>query len=93
MENAEGFVPGMFVNVRIVYNTVENALTLDWKVMNNDGSVYMYSEETETAVYEKPEVLASDNQGFAIDSKYDDIWFITDGQGTVLDGRKVRVVE
>ena len=93
LENAEGFVPGMFVNVRIVYNTVENALTLDWKVMNNDGSVYMYSEETETAVYEKPEVLASDSQGFAIDSKYDDIWFITDGQGTVLDGRKVRVVE
>jgi len=93
LSDAEGFVPGMFVNADVVYNTLENVLVLDWKTRNNDGTVYAYNPETETAVCLTPQVLASGESVFAIDDSYADTWFITDGQSSVMDGRKVKVVE
>jgi len=93
LADPQGFVPGMFVSVRIIYNRMENVLTLDWKTMNNDGSVYAYDPEMQRAVLIQPEIIASDSRGFAIADSYGDFLFITDGQGSVLDGKKVRVIE
>ena len=93
LNDATGFVPGMFVTADVVYNTVENALVLDWKTRSNDGTVYAYNQETGRAVSLQPEVLASGDKSFAIDNSYADTWFIVDGQSSVMDGREVKVLE
>lgn len=86
------FRPGMYVKIKLVYNTYENALVLEQKTRNTDGSAYYYNPETGTAVYVVPDVIAADNQCFAIDEKWADTLFIVDGQGTVLDGQRVNVI-
>ena len=93
LNDAEGFVPGMFINAEVVYNRLENALVLDWKVRNNDGTVYAYDQATETAVCLEPEVLASGDDVFVISDSYAGTWFIVDGQSSVMDGKKVKVLE
>ena len=93
LSDADGFVPGMFVSADIVYSRLENALVLDWKTRNNDGSVYAYDQATGTAVCLEPEIIASDDKCFAIDESYAGTYFIVDGQSSVMDGRKVKVVE
>ena len=83
------FRPGMFVKISMIYKTYENALVLDQRTRNTDGSAYWYNPETQTARYVSLDVIASDNIRFIIDEKWKDTLFIVDGQGTVLDGQKV----
>ncbi|MBO4410157.1 MAG: efflux RND transporter periplasmic adaptor subunit [Spirochaetales bacterium] len=89
--DVSAFRPGMYVQVSLVYRVYENALVLDQNVRNTDGSSYWYDPETQTARYVSLEVLASENTRFMIDEKWADTLFITDGQGSVLDGQRVSV--
>ena len=89
--DVSAFRPGMYVQVSLVYRVFENALVLDQKVRNTDGSSYWYDPETQTARYVSLEVLAAENTRFMIDEKWADTLFITDGQGSVLDGQRVSV--
>ena len=81
----------MFVKIRMVYKTYENALVLDQRTRNTDGSAYWYDPETETARYVSLDVIAADNTRIMIDEKWKDTLFIVDGQGMVLEGQKVNV--
>ena len=86
------FRPGMYVNIELIYSRYENALVLDQRTRNTDGSSYYYDPETQTARHVVLDVIASDNVKFVIDEAWADTLFITDGQGTVLDGQKVNVI-
>ena len=86
------FRPGMYVKVSLVYNTYENALVLDQKTRNTDGSAYYYNPETQCAEYVKLDVIAADNTRIVIDEKWADTLFIVDGQGTVLGGQRVNAI-
>ena len=90
--DVSSFRPGMYVDIELVYNIYENALVLDQRSRNTDGSSYYYDPETRTARHVKLDVIASDNTRFVIDEKWADTLFITDGQGTVLDGQKVNAL-
>ena len=80
------------MEIELVYNIYENALVLDQRSRNTDGSSYYYDSETQTARHVKLDVIASDNTRFVIDEKWADTLFITDGQGTVLDRQKVNAL-
>ncbi len=86
------FRPGMYVDIDMVYNTYENALVLDQKTRNTDGSAYWYDPQTQTARYVVLDVIAADNTRFVIDEKWASTLFIVDGQGTVLDGQRVNAL-
>ena len=90
--DVSSFRPGMYVEIELVYNIYENALVLDQRSRNTDGSSYYYDSETQTARHVVLDVIASDNTRFVIDEKWADTLFITDGQGTVLDGQKVNAL-
>lgn len=90
--DVSSFRPGMYVEIELVYNIYENALVLDQRSRNTDGSSYYYDPETQTARHVVLDVIASDNTRFVIDEKWADTLFITDGQGTVLDGQKVNAL-
>ncbi|MBR2281127.1 MAG: efflux RND transporter periplasmic adaptor subunit, partial [Spirochaetales bacterium] len=86
------FRPGMYVGISMVYNTYRDALVLDQKTRNTDGSCYWYDPDTQTARYVVLDVIAADNTRFVIDEKWKDTQFIVDGQGFVLDGQKVNAL-
>lgn len=86
------FRPGMYVDVNLVYSTYDNALVLDQRARNTDGSSYYYDPETQTARHVVLDIIAADNEKFVIDEKWADTLFIVDGQGMVLDGQKVNVI-
>ena len=90
--DVSSFRPGMYVEIELVYNIYENALVLDQRSRNTDGSSYYYDPETRTARHVILDVIASDNTRFVIDETWADTLFITDGQGTVLDGQKVNAL-
>ncbi len=87
--DVSAFRPGMFVTVRLIYRTYTDALVLDQRTRNTDGSSYWYDPETGTARYVVLDVIAADDTRFMIDGKWEDTLFIVDGQGNVLDGQKV----
>ncbi|MCF0238491.1 MAG: efflux RND transporter periplasmic adaptor subunit [Sphaerochaetaceae bacterium] len=91
-DNVSSFRPGMFVNIQLVYNTYENALVIDASTRNSDGSLYIYDQEEEKAKYVNIPIIATDGEHLVIDSSYEDVWFIVDGQGKVLDGQRVKVL-
>lgn len=87
--DVSSFRPGMYVNISLIYDTLENVLVLDQKAKNTDGSMYYYDSEEGVARYVQPQILASNNDVFAIEEDYADYLFITEGQSSVLDGQKV----
>ena len=89
--DVSAFRPGMYVKVNMVYRTYENALVIDQRTRNTDGSAYYYDPETQEARYVNLEIIAADNTRLVIDEKWENTLFIVDGQGNVLDGQKVSV--
>ena len=87
--DVSAFRPGMYVKVDMVYRTYENALVLDQRTRNTDGSSYYYDPDTQTAKYVNLDIIASDNTHLVIDEKWANTLFIVDGQGSVLDGQRV----
>lgn len=86
------FRPGMYVKVNLVYKAYENALVIDQKTRNTDGSAYYYDPDTQTARYVDLDVISADNTRLVIDESWADTLFIVDGQGTVLEGQKVNAL-
>lgn len=84
--------PGMFVTAELVYNTMENVLLLPQKATCTDGTVYMYDSETEKAVYLGNIAVAAGSEYIVIPESYSNTAFITEGQNSVLEGERVRVI-
>lgn len=89
----ERFRPGMFVKVQVAYKTHQNVLVVPIQTKKMDGSFYLYNPESQTVEYVMPELTASDGKYFIVDQKYEDRWFVIDGQNFVFDGQKVRLYE
>lgn len=90
--DVSAFRPGMYVSVKLVYKTYENALVLDQKARNTDGSAYYYDAENSCARYVDLDIICADNTHIVIDESWANTLFIVDGQGTVLDGQKVNAL-
>jgi len=91
-ENEKLFSPGMFVTVDLVYNKKEDVLTLPYSARNFDGTLYYYDKTSQEAKMLDLSLIEGDDTYFILDEKYKDYWFITDGQGFVLDGQKVALL-
>lgn len=84
--------PGMFVSAELVYNTMENVLLLPQKATCADGSLYMYDAENEKAVYLGNIAVEEGPEFIVVPESYSGKPFITEGQNSVLDGQRVRVI-
>lgn len=94
LENpGERFRPGMFIKVETIYNFFEEVPVMPVSTRKLDGSCYIYNPENGTVKYLEMADVVSDNENFMIPSEYADAWFVTDGQNSVFDGQKVRVIE
>jgi len=58
-----------------------------------DKSCYLYLEETSTVKYVDMKDAATDGKNFVIPAEYENAFFVTDGQNSVFDGQKVKVLE
>ena len=86
----DGFVPGMFVRVDIVWKSGEY-LSLPLSVRKMDGSVYAVSEDGERAEYIEIESGAEDGNYFSVDPSLEGRSFIIRGQDGLLPGERVAV--
>lgn len=87
------FRPGMFVTVNIDYKTMEDVPVMSLEARNTDGTMYIFDPDSQTAkvVVFTPE--AQDSERLIVPEEYAKALFIIDGQGTVFDGQRVRVME
>ena len=89
LSDPEGFTPGMFIKVYIVYESVECS-TLPISARTAEGAVYMLNGDiAESIVFDR---MASDSSYFQIPDGYSDTQFIIRGQSSLLSGEKVTVV-
>lgn len=89
----KNFKPGMFVTVNIDYQVVDDVYVMPNYVRNTDGTMYLYDEKTQEAQVISFETEVADSEFFKVSDEYVDSTFIVDGQGTVFDGQKVRVIQ
>lgn len=89
LSDPEGFTPGMFIKVHIVYESIECS-TLPISARTAEGAVYMLNGDiAESIVFDR---MASDSSYFQIPDGYSDTQFIIRGQSSLLSGEKVTVV-
>ncbi|MCF0242689.1 MAG: efflux RND transporter periplasmic adaptor subunit, partial [Treponema sp.] len=86
------FRPGMYIKVETIYNTYENVPVMPVSSRKLDGSCYVFNQETETVTYYELSDVISDNENFIVPEELKNSWFVTDGQNSVFDGQKVRVL-
>jgi RND family efflux transporter MFP subunit len=91
-DNAESFRPGMYVTVRLVYESMENAYLLRQTDRTIDHNIYAYAHETSTAQWVELLPVVEDEHFFALPPGFEETWFIVDGQHLVFDGQKVTVI-
>lgn len=87
------FKPGMFIKVETIYDTFENVPVMPVTTQKLDKSCYIYFEDTDTVKYIDMKEAASDGKNFVVPNEYANCFFVTDGQNSVFDGQKVRVIE
>jgi len=92
-EPGERFRPGMFIKVTADYASHEGVFVMPVTTRKMDGSCYLYNEEEGTAVFLELKDVITDGKDFIVPDEYKDSWFITDGQNSVFDGQKVKVIE
>ncbi len=94
LENpGDRFKPGMFIKVETIYDSFENVPVMPVTTQKLDKSCYLYIEETNTVKYLDMKDAPNDGVNFVVPEEYKDSFFITDGQNSVFDGQKVRVLE
>ena len=86
------FRPGMYVTVRLVYETLENAYLLRQTDRTIDNNLYLYDQETGTAQGVVLLPLTENEHYFALPPGYEETWFIVEGQHMVFDGQKVSAI-
>ncbi len=93
-EGGQGFTPGMFVRVRIVFNSLEDALLLPITARKLDGTVYFVEGTSQAS---GPGRLVSlnlsdcpaDSQWIAVPEAYRNTRFVVEGQENVIAGQEV----
>ena len=91
-EPGERFKPGMYIKVTAIYSNHSDVFVLPVTTRKLDGACYIYDEKTETVKFVEMKDAVSDNDNFIVPDEYKDSWFVTDGQNTVFDGQKVKIL-
>ena len=99
-EGREWFTPGMFVQVRIVFNSLENVLLLPITARKMDGTLYFLEADeiktdSEAGIRGRLGALnhrdsVSDNQWLVVPDAYKNTLFVVEGQERVLAGQQVQ---
>ena len=95
-EGGQWFTPGMFVRVRIVFNSLENALLLPITARKLDGTVYFLETGGEAEASGTGRLVSlnlsdspADNQWIVVPEAYQDRQFVVEGQENVIAGQEV----
>lgn len=99
-EGREWFTPGMFVRVRIVFNSLENVLLLPITARKMDGTLYFLEAsemktDSESAIQGRlsswnHQDSVTDNQWIVVPDEYQTRLFVVEGQERVLAGQEVQ---
>lgn len=100
-EGREWFTPGMFVRVRIVFNSLENVLLLPITARKMDGTLYFLEEADEVKADSEAAIQGrlsswnhqdsvTDNQWIVVPDEYRTRLFVVEGQERVLAGQEVQ---
>ncbi|MDD7274560.1 MAG: efflux RND transporter periplasmic adaptor subunit [Treponema sp.] len=99
-EGREWFTPGMFVRVRIVFNSLENVLLLPITARKMDGTLYFLEAsemktDSEAAIQGRlsswnHQDSVTDNQWIVVPDEYQTKLFVVEGQERVLAGQEVQ---
>ena len=99
-EGAQWFTPGMFVQVRIVFNSLENVLLLPITARKMDGTLYFLEADeiktdSEAGIRGRLGALnhqdsVTDNQWIVVPDEYRTTFFVVEGQERVLAGQEVQ---
>ena len=99
-EGREWFTPGMFVRVRIVFNSLENVLLLPITARKMDGTLYFLEAseiktDSEAAIQGRlgswnHQDSVTDNQWIVVPDEYRTTLFVVEGQERVLAGQEVQ---
>ncbi len=100
-EGAQWFTPGMFVRVRIVFNSLENVLLLPITARKMDGTLYFLEAADEVKADSEAGIRGrlgslnfsdcpADDQWIVVPEEYRTRLFVVEGQETVLAGQEVQ---
>jgi hypothetical protein len=99
-EGKEWFTPGMFVRVKIVFNSLENVLLLPITARKMDGTLYFLEAseiktDSEAAIQGRlsswnHQDSVTDNQWIMVPEEFRTTLFVVEGQETVLAGQEVQ---
>ena len=99
-EGAQWFTPGMFVRVRIVFNSLEKVLLLPITARKMDGTLYfLEADEIKTDLEAgirgrlgswNHQDSVTDNQWIVVPDEYRTTFFVVEGQERVLAGQEVQ---
>ena len=100
-EGREWFTPGMFVRVRIVFNSLENVLLLPITARKMDGTLYFLEAAGEVKADSEAAIQGrlgswnhqdsvTDNQWIVVPDEYRTRLFVVEGQERVLAGQEVQ---
>lgn len=93
-EGAQWFTPGMFVRVKIVFNSLDNVLLLPITARKMDGTVYFIEDTSEASGTGRLVSLnlsdcPADDQWIVVPEAYRNTRFVMEGQGNVIAGQGV----
>lgn len=91
IESPDGFTIGSSVNVKIVYDRLENVLTLPASVLRLDNSLYYIEDGKAYLEYYTPEY--SNDDVFLAPEKSEGRDFVIEGQDSLFSGLSVNIVE
>ena len=100
-EGAQWFTPGMFVRVKIVFNSLENVLLLPITARKMDGTLYFLEAADEVKADSEAGIRGrlvslnfsdcpADDQWIMVPEEYRTRLFVVEGQETVLAGQEVQ---
>lgn len=93
LEAGERFRPGMYVKVKAAYSSHENVMAIPLKALKLDSSFYTYDKNTQTVSFHEGTNLIKDENFFIAPEEFKNSYFIIDGQNSIFDGQKVKVVK
>ncbi len=92
-EPGERFRPGMFIKVTANYAEHDDVFVMPVTTRKLDGSCYIYNENDNTVSFLEMKNVITDGKNFIVPDEYINSFFVTDGQNSVFEGQKVKVIE
>ena len=91
LDDSSLFTIGSAVNVRIVYESIEDVYTLPAAVLRLDNSLYYVEDGIARHMEYTP--LYKNDELFNAPEGMEDVLFVIEGQNSLFDGQEVRILE